>query len=202
MSAGWANLLTLAAALAGLPAGPFVHVGTVDLANAALSCRNPGLRAFLDAGRRGYLPTLVGSLAVGAGAVFAGSSGGAAPPGETAAGGVGTFVAVTLGVVALVLLLSFLITLLVHRYAHTAVVDGTGALDCVLRSARVVPTGGRTTLGYAAVTAPSPHSSARRSSSSQPWLGYPRYPRLLVRSPASLDDRPTSEGHAFATLAR
>ena len=168
VSAGWANLFALAAVLVALPAGPFVHAGAVGLANAALSGRDPGLQAFLDAGRRGYLPTLVGSLAVGAGAValsvvvsllgvvavFAGYPGGAAPPSDAAAGGVGTFVAVTLGVVALVLLLSFLITLLVHLYAHAAVVDGTGVLGCVPRSARVVLTGGRTTLGYAAVAVP------------------------------------------------
>jgi hypothetical protein len=168
VDAGWANLFALAAALVALPVGPFALAGAVGLADAALDGDDPGRRAFLDAGRRGYLPALAGSLAVGAGAValgvvvgvlglfavFANYPGGAAPPSEAAASGAETLVAVTLGVVAVVLLLALAVALLVHLYAHAAVVDGHGVLGCVPRSVRVVLTGGRTTLGYAAVALP------------------------------------------------
>jgi hypothetical protein len=166
--AGWANLLTLAAALVALPVGPFVHAGAVGLADAALAGDDADFRAFLDAGRRGYFPTLVGSLALGVGAialsavvgvlglfaVFATYPGGAAPPSEAAASGAETLVAVTLGVAAVVVLLALSVVLLVHLYAHAAVVDDRGILGCVPQSVRVVLTGGRTTLGYAAVALP------------------------------------------------
>jgi hypothetical protein len=168
VSVGWANLFALAAALVALPAGPFLHAGAVGLADAALDGDDPRLRTFLDAGRRGYLPTLVGSLCLGAGAValsvvvsllglfavFASYPGGGGPPSDAAASGAETFVAVTLGVVAVVCLLALVVALLVHLYAHAAVVDDRGVLGCVPRSARAVLTGGRTTLGYAAVAVP------------------------------------------------
>ena len=63
VSVGWANLFALAAALVALPAGPFLHAGAVGLADAVPDGGDPWLRTFLDAGWRGYLPTLVGSLA-------------------------------------------------------------------------------------------------------------------------------------------
>jgi hypothetical protein len=168
VSVGWANLSALAAVVVALPAGPFLHAGAVGLADAALAGDDSRLRAFLDAGRRGYLPTLAGSLAVGAGAValsvvvsllglfavFASYPGGGGPPSDAAASGAETFVAVTLGVVAVVCLLALVVALLVHLYAHAAVVDDRGVLGCVPRSVRVVLTGGRTTLGYAAVAVP------------------------------------------------
>lgn len=168
VSAGWANLLALAAALVALPVGPFLHAGAVGLAAAALDGDDARLRTFLDAGRRGYLPTLAGSLGVGAGAaalaavvgllvvvaVFASFPGGAAPPSEAAANDTETFVTATLAVVGVVLLAGLLVLTFVHLYAHAAVVDGHGVLGCVPRSVRVVATGGTTTLGYVAVAAP------------------------------------------------
>lgn len=166
--AGWANLLTLAAALVALPLWPFVHAGAVGLADAALAGDDADLRAFLDAGRRGYLPTLAVSLALGVGAValsvvvgvlglfavFANYPGGAAPPSEAAASGAETLVAVTLGVVVVVLLLALSVVLLVHLYTHAAVVDDRGILGCVPQSVRVVLRGRQTTLGYVAVALP------------------------------------------------
>lgn len=168
VSTGWANLLALVGALVALTAGPFVHAGAVGLADAALDGDDARLRTFLDAGRRGYLPTLAGSLGVGAGAAalaalvgllvvvaaFASFPGRAAPPSDAAANDTGTFVTVTLAVAGAVVLAGLLVLTFVHLYAHAAVVDGHGVLGCVPRSARVVATGGTTTLGYVVVAAP------------------------------------------------
>lgn len=162
---GWANLLTLVAALVTLLVGPVVVAGAVGLADAALDGGDARLGSFLAAARRGSLPTLGVSVGLGAVAaavavlvgllgvvaVFSAYPGGAAPPSDAAASDTSAFVLLLLAVAAALVLAALAVALFVHLSPHAAVVDGHGVLGCVPRSARAVLAGGTATVGYAVV---------------------------------------------------